>query len=147
MPQCKNDSGGGGGGGGDEPDEPVAEYDFICTNGTPKDGKSTAQNTEGCASCNTDWTLTTDACVFPGAATRVGMATKFGQGEGTPRDLAAIGNTLYMVGAGKDRLYTVDTTTGEATVVGTAATFGVGETTPTGLAAIGNNPLYGGCYQ
>ena len=79
-----------------------------------------------------------DRDVFDGAFNRVGGATQFGVNEDFPQDLAAIGNTLYMVGAGTDALYTVDTTSGRATRVGGATQFGVNEGTPIGLAAIGD---------
>ena len=53
--------------------------------------------------------------------------------------LAALGTTLYMVGARNARLYTLDTTDGSATQVGRLARgFGVGENFPSGLAAIGS---------
>ena len=69
-----------------------------------------------------------------GRATRVGSADQFGVSEDLPIDLAAIGNTLYMVGTKTDVLYTVDTTTGVATRVGSADQFGANERGPTGLA-------------
>ena len=74
-----------------------------------------------------------------GTAIRVGNSSNFGVGETSPTGLAALGNTLYMVGLGNDVLYTIDTTAGSATRVGSvAAGFGVSEDTPTGLAAIGS---------
>ena len=73
--------------------------------------------------------------------------------EKSSTGLAAIGDTLYMVGADTDALHTVNTTTGVATRVGNADRFGVMENGPTGLAAIGNT-LYmvgtlsgGGLYR
>ena len=47
--------------------------------------------------------------------------------------------TLYMVGSSRDRLYTLDRTTGIATRVGSATQFGVGEAGPAGLAWDGTN--------
>ncbi len=76
-----------------------------------------------------------------GMATRVGAAsvTNFGANESIPTGLAAISNTLYMVGATKRVLYTLDTGTGMAAQVGaTTAGFNVGEDGPHDLAAIGN---------
>ncbi len=61
--------------------------------------------------------------------------------ETRPNGLAAIGNTLYMVGYDNDALYIVDTTTGVATRVGSAIDFGVNERVPSGLAAI-DSTLY-----
>ncbi len=78
------------------------------------------------------------ARVEVGAAVRIGNASRFGVSEGYPRDLAAIGDTLYMVGYINEALYTLDTATGVATRVGTANRFGVGEREPEGLAAIGD---------
>ncbi len=80
-----------------------------------------------------------DDSIDDGRAIQVGSVTDFGVGEGSPTGLAAIGDTLYMVGASNDALYTLDTTTGRATQVGSvAAGFGVSENVPRGLAAIGN---------
>lgn len=66
----------------------------------------------------------------------------FGVGENSPRGLAAIGNTLYMVGQTNKVLYTVNTTTWRATRVGTAVNFGIPgvfvNVTPSGLASIGD---------
>ncbi len=75
-----------------------------------------------------------------GMAYQVGSATQFdGVGEGNPRGLAAIGNTLYMGGGSNDVLFTLDTTTGRITQVGSVDPgYGVGERAPTGLAAIGS---------
>ena len=73
-----------------------------------------------------------------GVATRIGSANQFGVGEGAPSGLAAIGNTLYMVGYQNAALYSLDVSTGVATRIGSANQFGVGEGAPSGLAAIGN---------
>ncbi len=80
-----------------------------------------------------------------GRAIQVGSAVAgFGVSEERPSGLAAIGNTLYMVGTrymmrrNEAVLYTLNTATGGATRVGLANQFGVGEITPTGLAAIGD---------
>ncbi len=78
-----------------------------------------------------------------GMAIQVGGVARFGVSEATPTGLAAIGRTLYMVGADTDVLYTLNidpydsTPDGMAIQVGGVARFGVSETTPTGLAAIG----------
>ena len=84
----------------------------------------------------------------PGDAIHVGL-TDFGISVNRPTGLAAIGSTLYMVGAGvgagNNGLYTVNTSTGRATRVGFTPTLGVGEG-GRGLAAIGNT-LYGGGEQ
>ncbi len=83
-----------------------------------------------------------------GMAIQVGSVEDFGVGEEGPTGLAAISNTLYMVGLNNDVLYTVNidpddsTPDGMAIQVGrTPAGFNVGETLPTGLAAI-SNTLY-----
>ena len=74
-----------------------------------------------------------------GQATQVGSANAgFGVGERQPVGLASIDNTLYMVGAINDVLYTLDTDSGLATRVGATTDFGVGEENPRGLASIGN---------
>ncbi len=121
---------------------------YLCANGTPSSLRdATADDLTRCVSCNPLYRLdgTTDvvgrSCgqVALGEATRIGMANQFGVSETTPYGLAAIGNTLYMVGDANDIFYTLDTTTGGATQVGsTDAGFGVTETNPRGLAAIGN---------
>lgn len=103
-----------------------------------------------------------------GEALRVGSVNKFGLGanEGQPSGLAAIGNTLYMVGWGEDTydrdangrfirirtaaipaLYTVDASTGVATRVGSADKFGVNEIAPSGLAVIGDTLYMAGNYN
>ncbi len=100
---------------------------------------------------------TTDT-VADGSADQVGnTAAGFGVGETRPTGLAAINNTLYMVGTDNDILYTLNTTTGGATRVGSVPSrFGVGERLPRGLAAINstlymvgsqNNALYALRYQ
>ncbi len=77
-----------------------------------------------------------------GEAVRIGMVSEFGVGEDSPTDLAAIGNTLYMVGLATDALYTLnidptdDIDDGSADRVGRVIDFGVNEDFPTGLAAI-----------
>ncbi len=58
--------------------------------------------------------------------------------EFSPKGLAAIGSTLYMVGDRNDALYTLDTTTGAVTRVGSATDFGVSQRFPEGLVAIGS---------
>ncbi len=77
-----------------------------------------------------------------GTAIQVGSAPDgFGVGEYAPTGLAAIGNTLYMVGTTNNALYTLDTVSGRATLVSdpSVTDFGVSEDIPTGLASIGNN--------
>ncbi len=74
-----------------------------------------------------------------GMAYRVGSATNFGASENSAVGLAAIGNTLYMLGQGKGVLFTLSTTTGRATQVGSVPFgFGVSEAETFGLAAVGN---------
>ena len=75
-------------------------------------------------------------------------------GETHPYGIASHGSPaeLYMVGTNTDKLYKLDTDTGEADIVGTATGFGaVGETSPSALASHGgslymtgneNNQLY-----
>ena len=118
---------------------------YTCSNGTPSAGSpSGSSNVEQCASCNIFYDLNaSNSCelvVVLGGALRISAATlsEFGVSEGLPYDLAAIGNTLYMVGSDTDSLYRLNTTDGTATRVGSATNFGVGETTPIGLAAIAN---------
>ena len=80
-----------------------------------------------------------------GMAYQVGsLAAGFGVDETFPAGLAAIGATLYMVGAENDVLYTLNIDPGDTIADGSAdqvgslaAGFGVGETGPTGLASIG----------
>ena len=69
---------------------------------------------------------------------RIGSATQFGVSENFPQGLAAIGDTLYMVGQTTDALYSVDTSTGVASRIGSATEFGVSESLPSGLGAIGD---------
>ena len=73
-----------------------------------------------------------------GRFTRVGSATAFGVRERFPEGLAAIGNTLYMVGEQNDALYSINKDTGVGMRIGNAFAFGVFERSPSGLAAIGN---------
>ena len=73
-----------------------------------------------------------------GVFERVGAATNFGIGETFPSGLAAIGNTLYMVGETGDVLYILNAVTGFARRVGSTTLFGVGERAPTALASIGD---------
>ncbi len=123
----------------------LTAYDYVCLNGTPSSLDATVDGLTRCASCNLLYRLdgTTDvvgtSCgqVAIGEATRIGMATEFGVGEGFPYDLAAIGSILYMAGGGTVALYTLDTTTGRATQVGSTTNFGVSEGFPVGLTAIG----------
>ena len=130
------DSGGGG-----------ATISYVCENGAAIAGDAPTADAAGCQSCNAGFQLsgtmgvgTSCAAIeFDGSFSLVGMATAFGVGEGFPTGLAAIGNTLYMVGQDRAVLYTVDTATGAATRVGSATNFGVvSEGLPTGLAAIGD---------
>ncbi len=139
---CPAASSGGGGTG------------YVCTNGSASSLRdATADGLTRCASCDLLYRLdgTTDvvgtSCeqVAVGEATRIGMVTEFGVGETGSFGLAAIDNTLYMVGLQADFLYTLNidpddsTPDGMAIQVGSlSAGFGVGETAPTGLAAIGN---------
>ena len=101
---------------------------MLGTNGTPGGATSGAYL----------YTLNTTT----GVATRRGnTAAGFGVSESTPTGLAAIDNTLYMVGQSNDVLYTLNTTTGSATRVGMATNFEVFDVTedaPAGLAAIGS---------
>lgn len=74
-----------------------------------------------------------------GVAVRIGSATNFGAiNETSPSGLAAIGDTLYLVGQGTDALYTLDTATGVAIRVGdgSISQFGVSENAVGGIAAI-----------
>ena len=118
---------------------------YTCSNGTPSAGRpSGSSNVEQCVSCNIFYDLNAsnscESVVILGGALRISAATvsQFGVSESAPFDLAAIGNILYMVGVGTDKLYTINTTDGSATQVGNlAAGFRVGETIPSGLAARG----------
>ena len=136
------------GGGGTPPS-------YLCENGTAVDGTTDASTDAGrlrCSQCNPLYKLngvsgaigTTCQQVALGEATRIGTVSQFGVSEDFPFGLAAMGNTLYMVGQSNDVLYSLnidpdDTIAdGSADQVGSlAAGFGVGERTPTGLAAIG----------
>ena len=86
-----------------------------------------------------------DDTIADGSADQVGgLAAGFGVAETNPSGLAAIGNTLYMVGEGRARLYSLSTTDGSAIQVGSLALadrFGIAESIPSGLAAI-ENTLY-----
>ena len=88
------------------------------------------------------YTISTSRQGLSGIATKVGSSSfrnrNFGGVESSPTGLAAIGNTLYMVGSANEALYTVNTSTGAATRVGSASQFGVNESRPSGLTAIGN---------
>ena len=144
---------GGGGAAGGPPS-------YVCINGTPSArSDATADGISRCLRCNLFATLegTSDTIgatcrltVEVGGAVRISASTvsQFGVGENNPSDLAAIGNTLYMVGLTTGRLYRLNidpadgTPDGMAIQVGNlAAGFGVGENQPTGLAAI-SNTLY-----
>ena len=130
---------------------------YICVNGTPSArSDATADGISRCLRCSPIATLegTSDTIgatcrplVEVGEAIRISAVTVRhfgGVNEGNPRELASIGDILYMVGLRGPRLYTLnidpaDTTPdGTATQVGSLANFGVSETFPTGLAAIGN---------
>ena len=69
---------------------------------------------------------------------QVGTASLFGANLSEVRDLAVIGNVMYLIDDSTNALYTVDVTTGVASRVGSATNFGVNETQPGGIAAIGN---------
>ncbi len=131
---------------------PGASPRYLCENGTPVEGTTDTAGQTRCASCNLLYRLdgTTDAVgrscgqVAIGEATRIGLVTEFGVGEGTPSGLAAIDSTLYMVGLDADFLYTLNIDPDDSTpdgramqVGGLSAGFGVDERGPTGLAAIG----------
>ena len=125
---------------------------YLCANGTAVDGTTDVTTDAGrirCAQCDRFYKLngtagdlgTTCEQIAVGEATRISAAavSQFGVSEGFPFGLAAIGTTLYMVGSGTDRLYSLNTTDGTAIQVGSlAGGFGVGEIVPRGLAAIGD---------
>ena len=127
-------------------------FSYVCENGTASSRNDVAsEGMSRCVSCDPLYSLdgaadtigaTCSYSVDVGEAVRIGSAETFGvgeDGEGSPAGLAAIGNTLYMVGTNTDALYTVNTTTGKATRVGNADKFGEEEEgLPNGLAAIGN---------
>ncbi len=126
-------------------DNDVILIPYICENGTPISGMAATGNTMACMECDTGYVLSGDAGI---GTTCVNTSDGFiivgnfgGVLERSPRGLAAIDNTLYMVGDRFDfngALYTLDTTTGVATRVGSAIQFGLNENQPRGLAAIGN---------
>ena len=132
---------------------------YICANGTPVDGTTDASTDAGrirCSQCDRFYKLNGTAgelgtiCeqIAIGEATRISAATvrNFGVEEGAPFGLAAIGDTLYMVGWNRDTLYTLNIDEGDLTPDGTAIqvsaatvrNFGVAEAAPAGLAAIGD---------
>ncbi len=119
---------------------------YVCTNGTPVDETTDIAGQTRCASCDPLYRLDGTASaigtgcqqVALGEGTRIGSTRQFGVGELLPFDLAAIGDTLYMVGETRGLLFTLDTTTGRAARVGRVTDFGLGESSPTGLAAIGS---------
>jgi len=88
--------------------------------------------------------VTDDGMGTLGGATRVGRAHRFDVNETGAAGLAAIGDTLYMVGYAFDALYALDITDdnvgvlGGATRVGSASEFEVRASGPEGLAAIGS---------
>ncbi len=129
-------------------------YGYACVNGTPSSLiDAPREGLSRCVSCDQplffaligisgEIGTTCRTVVEVGEAVRVGGPTSgFGVVEGRPFGLAAIGNTLYMLGFISDALYTLDTTTGNLARVGGATEFGVSEGKPTGLAAI-DNTLY-----
>lgn len=61
-----------------------------------------------------------DLPALTGGMMRIGMANAFGVSETNPRDLAYDPNTdtLYMLGADNNRIYTLDKSTGEGTLLG-----------------------------
>ena len=75
------------------------------------------------------------------AATRIGAVSSFGVGETDPRCIAFTQDgTCYFSGRIRQRLHTLNTSTGRATQVGTMGTgFGIGEVFPSSFAAIGND--------
>ena len=52
--QCSSGDDGSGGG--------ATEYDYICENGTPKDGKSQTKNDNKCKACSEGYTLASETC-------------------------------------------------------------------------------------
>ena len=127
-----------------------ATYRYLCANGAPVDGTTDVSSDTGrirCQRCDLFYELQGAAgalgtscrlSVALGEATRIGDVSQFGVSESVPTGLAAIGDTLYMVGDSTDALYTLNTTDGSATQVGSlSAGFGVSEGFPSGLAAIG----------
>ena len=119
---------------------------YICPNGTAVTGEATADNIVRCQSCNSTATLngtpgaigTSCQLAAIGGAVRRGNAIRFNVNEREPTGLAAIGDTLYMVGFTNEALYTLDISSGRANRVGLITQFDESESQPTGLAAIGN---------
>ncbi len=128
---------------------------YVCVNGVASDESADSVGQSRCVSCSPIATLdgtadsigsTCRADVMLGEGVRIGMANQFGEGEDAPSGLAAIGDTLYMVGFTNDVLYTLDISdedgtadNGTATQVGSMAPgFGVGETSPYALGAMGD---------
>ncbi len=128
---------------------------YVCVNGVAFDESADSVGQSRCVSCSPIATLngtagsigtTCRANVMLGEAVRIGMANQFDEGESAPSGLAAIGETLYMVGLTNDVLYTLNIDSadgtaddGTATQVGsTTAGFGVSETAPYALEAMGN---------
>ncbi len=143
-------SGTGPGGGTGQP--------YVCLNGIPVEGSTDTAGQTRCVSCDHPLFFalegssgaigtTCRTVVEVGEVVRIGTVSNFGVGERRPTGLAAIDNTLYMVGSGGAALYTLNTDStdtiadGSADQVGSASQFGVGEGLPAGLAAI-NNILY-----
>lgn len=80
--------------------------------------------------------------VIVGGALRVGgdETQQFDNDETYPNGIAAIGNTLYMVGDSNDTLYELDTNTGAANRIGNATQFGIigSKFAAKGLTSIGD---------
>ena len=117
---------------------------LICPGGTARAGNAVT-GTVDCLSCDASmgYKLVGSECLrFESVFSRVGSAAAgFGVSEDIPRDLASIGNTLYMVGSRNEALYRLDTDSGEATRVNSSVVrFGVvspsEEHSPFGLASI-----------
>lgn len=78
-----------------------------------------------------------------GVATAIGSATEFGVMEGAPTGIVSHASTadarseLYMVGSDTDKLWTVDTATGEAEAAAQPANFGLGNLAVADLASHG----------
>ena len=83
--------------------------------GTPSNAEAAAEGMSRCVSCDphiyglSDTADTIGTTCVPsvelGEAVRIGSANQFGVSESQAFGLAAIGDTLYMVGAGTDALY------------------------------------------
>ena len=120
---------------------------YLCTNGTPVEGSADSAGQSRCLRCNLFYSLNGPSGALGtscqevtalGAALRIGSANQFGVSENFPTDLAAIDDTLYMVGADTDKLHIINIDDGTATPVGPLPRrFGVGEDNPRGLAAVG----------